>query len=200
MRRRRVSFSYDPRKSALKRAGLAVTMGLVLLAIVLWFEEGNQPSRPLSESANVSTAQLSASAPEADAAQQAVNEPSASETGENTAPSEATESAPHAPAPPAPPRQADASMEPLPNGYFVQLGVFNTTDSASRLFDNATALGLPTHIQSRVVVGPFSHKREAEAARDRLKDVAKGVVLPPQKIAKAPEKTKAKPKSRQRTK
>jgi hypothetical protein len=68
------------------------------------------------------------------------------------------------------------------------------------LFENAGAIGLPVHIQSRVVAGPFHNKREAEAARDRLKNVAEGVVLPPQKTAKADEKPKAKPKSRQRAK
>ncbi|MDR2881345.1 MAG: SPOR domain-containing protein [Azoarcus sp.] len=88
----------------------------------------------------------------------------------------------------------------LSDGYFVDLGVFDDTDHAGRLLDNASALGLPAHIQSRVVVGPFRSKREARAARDRLRSVAEGTVLPPQKTATAGERPKAKPRSRQRAK
>ncbi|MCL2162225.1 MAG: SPOR domain-containing protein [Betaproteobacteria bacterium] len=102
---------------------------------------------------------------------------------------------------PAKPSKAlDTPAKPisLPDGYFVQLGVFDDTDNAGKLFENAVALGMPAHIQSRVVVGPFRNKREAEAARNRLKNIAEGVVLPPQKTAKAGENPKA--KSRRRAK
>jgi cell division septation protein DedD len=99
-----------------------------------------------------------------------------------------------------PPKVVSAPAKPvsLPDGYFVQLGVFDDTDNAGRVFDNAVALGLPAYVQSRVMVGPFRNKREAEAARDRLKNIAEGVVLPPQNTAKADETPKA--KSRRRAK
>ena len=87
----------------------------------------------------------------------------------------------------------------LPDGYFVQLGVFNDTENVGRMFENVTALGMSAHVQSYIVVGPFRNKREAEAARNRLKDIAEGTVLPPQKTEKSSRKPKAKPKSRQRT-
>ena len=97
-----------------------------------------------------------------------------------------------------PPKVVNAPVKPvsLQNGYFVQLGVFDDTDNTDRVFDNAVALGLPAYIQSRVMVGPFRNKREAEAARDRLKNIAEGVVLPPQKTAKADENPKAKQRRR----
>jgi cell division protein FtsN len=86
----------------------------------------------------------------------------------------------------------------LPDGYFVQLGVFDDTENLGRVFNNVTELGLPAHIQSQVMVGPFRNKREAEAARSRLKEFAEGTVVPPK--ASASEKPKAKSKSRQRAK
>ena len=219
MRRRRVSFSSDPRWAALKRAGLAVTAALILLLAVLWFGDSGQPlSRPLSESAQAPPTQFNVSrddAPASGVETTAPDEPAESSdlaAAETAATPEATESAlQEAVASPEPlvealdtstppPKAVAAPAKPisLPDGYFVQLGVFNDTDNADKVLENAVALGLPAHIQSRVVVGPFRNKREAEAARGRLKNIAEGVVLPPQKTAKADETPKA--KSRRRAK
>jgi DedD protein len=231
MRRRKVSFSSDPRWTAMKRAGLAVMVALVLLVVMLWFGDSGQPPRPPPEFANAVSPQSDTIAPQPDTpvlpepdavapAEPAVApDPVAGETGHvpsapgldaggvpnTTVPSEpikvaaspktaANESA-------RPPKVANIPTKSasLQDGYFVQLGVFDDTENVSRVFNNVTELGLPAHIQSRVVVGPFRNKREAEAARNRLKDIAEGTVLPLQKTAKAPEKPKAKPKSRQRT-
>jgi len=251
MRRRRVSFSSDPRWTALKRAGLAVTAALALLVAVLWFGDSSQPPRPPSESANVAPEQSGAFvlerdtfASEPDATAQTADKPveiPAPVVEEAAVTPEVTEAAPQAVLPPKSPETpaksskktngstksssngstkssgngstklsgngatqspkpaaAPAKSVSLPDGYFVQLGVFDDTDNTGRVFDNAVALGLPAHVQSRVMVGPFRNKREAEAARDRLKNIAEGVVLPPQKTAKADENPKA--KSRRRAK
>jgi DedD protein len=103
-------------------------------------------------------------------------------------------------APESPKKAANAIPKPtsLTDGYFVQLGVFDDTENTYKVFDNVAELGLSAHIQSRVMVGPFRNKREAEAARNRLKGIAEGTVLPPQ--AKASGKSRAKSKSRQRVK
>ncbi|MDR1853595.1 MAG: SPOR domain-containing protein [Azoarcus sp.] len=90
------------------------------------------------------------------------------------------------------------TFQPLPDGYFVQLGVFYAMENAEKLRSNVDAMGLPAHLQARVVVGPFSDKREAEAARRRLRKLAKGIVVPPQKAVEAQAKTT--PKQRRRTK
>jgi DedD protein len=74
---------------------------------------------------------------------------------------------------------------PLKDGYWLQLGVFDAMDNAERLLDNAAELGLPAHLQARVMVGPFRSKGEADAAMKRFKGKSKGVVLPPQKPQKA---------------
>ncbi|MCL1861218.1 MAG: SPOR domain-containing protein [Proteobacteria bacterium] len=243
MRRRRVSFSVDPRRTALKRAGWAVTAALILLLVVLWFGDGDPPP---SEPENADLVQPDVPAPQAEppalsketTAQTAsepvevpapdsievptpvelptstpVPAPVAKEnkpvpstiplvsggTAQNTKIPKATE--PQTAAPQYPPKKAaTAPVKPvsLSNGYFVQLGVFNDTDNVGKVFDNTTALGLPAHIQSRVVVGPFRNKREAEAARNRLRGIAEGIVLPPEKTAKANGKPKAKSKPRRR--
>ena len=260
MRRRRVSFSSDPRWTALKRAGLAVLVALILLLGMLWFGDSSQPPSPRSSSEPISIAapvQPSAPAPEndapalpasdavaqtdvatdmaaqTDAAVQTSNEPAvppasvaggneqipgeipamnnrASETSANAAtlpePPKVADALTKLPkavnAPAKPPKVAETPAPPasLLDGYFVQLGVFDDTDKIGKLFENASALGLPVQIQSRVMVGPFRNKREAEAARDRLKGIAEGTVLPPQKTVKVSEKPKAKSKLRRRAK
>ncbi len=228
--RSRVSFSYDPRWTALKRAGLAVMAALALLVGVLWFGDSGQSPRPPSEpaapaqsGAPMPQSETPAPTPEmtvqADAAEPPA--PVVEETASTVAPEAAEPQAvsplklSDTPAKPPkklngstnsnngstkPPKAVGAPAKPvsLSDGYFVRLGVFDDTDNTGRVFDNAVALGLPAHIQSRVMVGPFRNKREAEAARDRLKNIAEGVVLPPQKTAKADENPKA--KSRRRAK
>jgi cell division protein FtsN len=268
MRRRRVSFSSDPRWTALKRAGLAVMVALALLLAMLWFGESGQPGdsppspRVASGAASGAPEQPGTPSPENDvpillpsdtvaeavaqtdaepdaAAQtdvaadkagqtpepakpsstvaeekgQAPGETSIVRGGEGAASAGAT-SMPEprkvrdAPSKPgrmptpakSPGAEAPEAPVPLQDGYFVQLGVFDDTDKSRKVVENASALGLPVHIQSRVVVGPFRNKREAEAARSRLKGVAEGTILPPQNTVKAGENPKAKSKSRRRAK
>ena len=193
MRQRKVMFSSDLRWTALKRAGLAVGLALSLLLAMLWYGDPGQPIQP----PNVSLPPPVVSALEPDMALQTAVEPAAPPT---PAPAENEVAAD---APSEPPKAVDKPAKPvsLQDGYFVQLGVFNDTENVSKVFENVTALGMSAHIQSRVVVGPFRDKREAEEARDRMKDVAQGFVLsPPQKAAKPSGKPKAKQKPRQRAK
>jgi DedD protein len=213
----------------MKRAGLAVAVALVLLIAMLWFGDSGQPPRPLPEPASTVPQQPDAAifAPETDTSMLPESDTAAQtasvteETGyapdatpgldagvdpDTTALPEPIKAdvnpkaAANKPAPP--PKAVDVPTESisLTDGYFVQLGVFDDTENVDKVLNNVAELGLPARIQSRVVVGPFRNKREAEAARNRLKDIAEGTVLPPQKTAKAPEKPKAKPKSRQRAK
>jgi cell division septation protein DedD len=236
MRRRKVSFSSDPRWTAMKRAGLAIALALVLLIVMLWFGDSNQPPPPLPESVNAVPIQSPSGTPAPQADTPVLPEPDTTaqtDTEPTVAPAPATEETGNMPettpgldvavtnpvtaAPPLPSRAATKSPKvtsaptsspkvasapsastSLPDGYFIQLGVFDDTENVSRLLNNVTELGLPAHIQSRVMVGPFSNKREAEEARSRLKEFAEGTVLPPQKTAKASEKPKAKSKQRQR--
>ncbi|MCL2590399.1 MAG: SPOR domain-containing protein [Betaproteobacteria bacterium] len=224
MRRRKVAFSSDLRQTALKRAGLAVAAALALLLAVLWFGDSDQPSNSLNvvpEQHSVSalktnTAVLPEPSPTAINKPVGVSAPAATEAEHTPSaiPAQAAEAAPSTAPPLGSSKKADASTDDSPkvakvpakpisllDGYFVQLGVFNDTENVDRVFENVTALGMPAHIQSHIVVGPFRNKREAEAARNRLKDIAEGTVLPPpRKAAKPSGKPKAKPKSRRRAK
>ena len=81
-------------------------------------------------------------------------------------------SAPSAPTPPAPPR--------LFSGYALQAGVFADPRRAEDLHARLMQEGMPTTIESRVQVGPFKTKAEAEAAREKLKALGvDSVMLPP---------------------
>lgn len=212
MRRRKISFSADPRRTALKRAAIAITVALALLLAVLLFWESDQPppsvavmdaapAQPATPAQEVGTlvpmpgaemasepAETPAPATEENApAQESASVPEVSGTAQQTA---ATQD---------PPKPAEPPPKPvsLTDGYFVQLGVFNSTDNAGKLLENVSSAGMSAHLQTRVVVGPFRNKREAEAARKRLKDIAEGTVLPPQETAAKNGRPKA--KSRRRT-
>jgi len=100
--------------------------------------------------------------------------------GDSAAPAEK----PAAPPPP-PPVVTPHATKPVPapapmkNAYLVQLGVFSAPGNAQALADKLDALGIPAHIESRVVVGPFKNRAEADAAQKRLKasGLGKGMVV-----------------------
>lgn len=76
------------------------------------------------------------------------------------------------PPPPAPPR--------LFSGYGVQAGVFADPRRAEELHARLVQAGIPASIESRVQVGPFKTREQAEAARAKLKELGiDGVLLPP---------------------
>jgi len=81
-------------------------------------------------------------------------------------------------APPAP-GPAKTEVEAIKDGYLVQLGVFSTPGNAQALVDRVDAMGIPAHIESRVVVGPFKNRAEADAARKKLSasGLGKGLVV-----------------------
>ena len=74
--------------------------------------------------------------------------------------------------PPTPPR--------LFSGYGVQAGVFADPRRAEELHARLVQSGIPASIESRVQVGPFKTREQAEAARAKLKELGvDGVLLPP---------------------
>lgn len=72
-----------------------------------------------------------------------------------------------------------AEPAPVKDGYLVQLGVFSAPGNAQALVDKVDALGIPAHIESRVVVGPFKNRAEADAARKQIAQsgLGKGMVV-----------------------
>lgn len=92
----------------------------------------------------------------------------AAEVGERSAPA----NLPNSPAVPAPPR--------LFSGYAVQAGVFSETRRAEELHARLINAGIPATLETRVQVGPFKTREQAEAARAKLKEMGvDGLLLPP---------------------
>jgi DedD protein len=199
----RGGFGANPRRTALSRAGLAVAAALVLLLGVLWYEDDSRPNPPVRRAAivpiaavEVSPEQLAAAA-EAEAREAAAAGAAVESTAEpvvepgvepatGAAPEAGKEAVTAGVTAAGQTGNAKNRQEPsLSDGYWLQLGVFDGMDNAERLRNNADELGLPAHLQARVMVGPFRSKGEADAAMRRLKGVSKGIVLPPQKPQKA---------------
>ncbi|WP_332672208.1 SPOR domain-containing protein [Aromatoleum sp.] len=86
-------------------------------------------------------------------------------------------------APSVPPAPPAASARALARGYVVQLGVFGDPDNAETLSRELAAQAYPAHLQSRVVLGPFSDRQAAKAAAERLRRERKleGIIVPPRK-------------------
>ena len=72
---------------------------------------------------------------------------------------------------------APGSLEPQ-QGFVVQVGVFTTIDSAQALHAKLKEAGMPAFLETRLVVGPFRDRAEAEAARRRLNEIGvSGVIV-----------------------
>lgn len=70
------------------------------------------------------------------------------------------------------------------SGYALQAGVFSDTHRAEELHAKLTLNGIPSTIESRVQVGPFKTREEAEAARAKMKALGiEALLLPPPKAA-----------------
>ncbi|HPR06668.1 MAG TPA: SPOR domain-containing protein [Denitromonas sp.] len=94
---------------------------------------------------------------------------------ETPAPAPAAETAP-----PSPVKAVVAASKPMPrSGYLVQLGVFSTSENAQALYEKIAKMGIESHIESRVVVGPFKDRAAADAAREKLRKsgLGKGLVV-----------------------
>lgn len=79
-------------------------------------------------------------------------------------------------APPAAPR--------LFSGFLLQAGVFSSAQRAEELHAKLTLSGVPSTIETRVQVGPFRTRQEAEAAQHKLKSLGIESVLVPPKGSK----------------
>jgi DedD protein len=61
------------------------------------------------------------------------------------------------------------ALGPAPTpGYVVQLGMFTNVENAQGLLERLKSQGVPAYLETRVVVGPFRDKAEADAAQRKL--------------------------------
>jgi cell division protein FtsN len=100
--------------------------------------------------------------------------------------------APAAPAAPIRPAEVRPAAEPAPvasdktppvvskqqptpprlfSGYALQAGVFSDTRLAEELHAKLTLNGIPSTLETRVQVGPFNSREEADAARAKMKEL-----------------------------
>lgn len=75
-------------------------------------------------------------------------------------------------------------MQRLFSGFLLQAGVFTSAQLAEELHAKLTLSGVPSTLETRVQVGPFRTRQEAEAAQEKLRELGIGSVLIPPKTAK----------------
>ncbi|MBL8434265.1 MAG: SPOR domain-containing protein [Zoogloea sp.] len=81
--------------------------------------------------------------------------------------------APARPSPAAPAQVAAAAPTPRASAegaYYLPLGAFPTAEQAEVLRARLSAEGVPSHLETRVLVGPFADRRDALAAQARLRE------------------------------
>lgn len=78
------------------------------------------------------------------------------------------------------PVPAKSAEVPGARGFVVQVGVFGTAENARDLQAKLTEKGIPSSTETRVVVGPFQGRAEAEAVNAKLKEMGlQGMIVTP---------------------
>ena len=88
--------------------------------------------------------------------------------------------APAKPAAALPPASAKIAARPAPataREYVVQVGVFMSPANAQALQQQLAKAGIPAHTETRVQLGPFRDRREAETALAKVKKLGVNAVL-----------------------
>lgn len=85
------------------------------------------------------------------------------------------------PAPTPAPAVAPPSAPRLFSGFLLQAGVFSSIQRAEELHARLTLSGVPSTLETRVQVGPFRTRHEAELAQAKLKELGVEAILVPPK-------------------
>lgn len=90
------------------------------------------------------------------------------------------------PLPPNPPvAEPPPALAPQPalrpfSGFLLQAGIFSSVQRAEELHARLTISGVPSTVETRVQVGPFKTRQEAEAAQAKLRELGiESILLPP---------------------
>lgn len=102
------------------------------------------------------------------------------------APSAGVPEATMAPSNVLPPVRPTSPVQPplvarLFSGFVLQAGVFSSAQRAEELHAKLTLSGVPSTLETRVQVGPFRTRHEAEAAQAKLKELGIETILIPPK-------------------
>lgn len=76
-----------------------------------------------------------------------------------------------------PARPAEPAAPRLFSGFLLQAGVFSNAQRAEELHAKLTLSGVPSTLETRVQVGPFRTRKEAEAAQAKLKELGVQTIL-----------------------
>ncbi|MDP2784022.1 MAG: SPOR domain-containing protein [Sulfurimicrobium sp.] len=79
----------------------------------------------------------------------------------------------------APQKVAPAAEPAPPKGYVVQLGLFSNPDNALQLQKRLAEHGIKSHTETRLQVGPFQTKAEADQAQAKIRSLGINAVLAP---------------------
>ena len=109
------------------------------------------------------------------APQTAPSRPTAQPPAQAARPSEAPRIAERAPAPP-PARPVEAVP---PKAYTVQLGVFSNPANALQLQEKLAQHGIKSYTETKLNIGPFQNKAEADAALAKLRSLGISAVVVP---------------------
>jgi DedD protein len=75
---------------------------------------------------------------------------------------------------------AKAAEPQTAKGFVVQVGVFSTAEHAHALQAKLAEKGIPSHAETRVVIGPFKDRADADAVTRQIREVGlEGVVVAP---------------------
>lgn len=75
--------------------------------------------------------------------------------------------------------QPQPALRPL-SGFLLQAGIFSSVQRAEELHARLTISGVPSTVETRVQVGPFKTRQEAEAAQVKLRELGvESILLPP---------------------
>lgn len=92
---------------------------------------------------------------------------------------------PAPPVAPEPASEARLAIQPQPalrplSGFLLQAGIFSSVQRAEELHARLTISGVPSTVETRVQVGPFKTRQEAEAAQVKLRELGvESILLPP---------------------
>ena len=143
-------------------------------------EVSAQPALPRA-SQPAARAMNNAAAPVAASSANASNTPKASEPKPAVTATQASRPStpvePVASSQPAPATPVQAALSRLFTGFALQAGVFTDPRRAEELHAKLMLEGIPSSIESRVEVGPFKTRAEAEAARAKMKSLGFDAVL-----------------------
>ncbi|MCS6787140.1 MAG: SPOR domain-containing protein [Thiobacillaceae bacterium] len=189
------------KRRALTRLAIAGGVTLAALAGLWWLERAQRSDEPPAEAqapapivsvpqpAPPQPAETGAAAPPEEVPAAPAEPPPPPKVGITPAPALTPAAPDAAPAPPtrpmaqapAPARPAPAPAAPAPppagRVYVLQLGVFTNPDNAKQLVERLAREGIRAHTETRVQVGPFASRAEAEAARAALERLGLKAVI-----------------------